>query len=363
MIKNTKKIIKLIIFICIAAVLFIKVSGVLKMETTVTNVPNYNTFYELTENSIDGIVLGNSVIDRGFNAPYAFNESGIAVYSLASESQPLAMTNYLIEEAMKTQNPEFIMIDIHSLRSTTFYYASEVFIRRITDAMPFSKTRWQCVTAGMDYYNNVSEYRKTHEKNGLEALDKLSMYFPFVKYHTRWGEVAEDDYETVYSEVMSAFTDEGKTFKVSSQTKPELTSNKGGLTDYQKQILTEIIEYCDENKINVVFLSVPSCLEEYEQEELNEAFEIIENYESDYLYTLNMNDYEIYDLIGIDWKNDFYNADHVNSRGALKITEYLQEYLRQTFNLTDKRQNNEYGDWHTAYENYMKFYEAGWNSK
>ncbi|MGN0383857.1 MAG: hypothetical protein ACI4DS_06275 [Eubacterium sp.] len=360
--KYIKRFFGLAIFICIALFLYNKVSGVLKMDISVVNVPNYNTFYELDENTVDGIILGNSVIDRGYNPVYAWNQTGMATYSLSSESQPLAMTTSLMEEALKTQNPKFFVVELHSLRSSKFYSATEVFIRRAADAMKPSLTRMKAVKAGIDYYNNVSEYRVSVGRKELDELDNLSLYFPFIKYHTRWEEVTRDDYEVLYSDVMSAYT-ETKTFHQRAVGPTEVTDEAGGLTDYQKEVLMQVIDYCDENKINVVFVSIPSVLTVTEQTELNEAFEIIEAYDSPYVSGISFNTNEMYKELGIDWDKDFYNNDHLNSKGGIKFTTYMAEYLKNKFNIEDKRDDESYDEWDKAYETYMDFFNKGWENE
>ena len=90
---------KTVVFLLIFATVFVNIFGhraILKMGTDVTNVPYYNTFYDLPKNSLDGIIIGNSVAARGWNDVQAFHKSGMTVYSLATESQPVAMMKYVI---------------------------------------------------------------------------------------------------------------------------------------------------------------------------------------------------------------------------------------------------------------------------
>ena len=50
--------------------------------------------------------------------------------------------------------------------------------------------------------------------------------------------------------------------------------------------------------------------------------------------------------IGIDWETDTYDeGDHLNLKGARKMTEYLADYLERECNLEDHRHDPEYQEW------------------
>ena len=64
--------------------------------------------------------------------------------------------------------------------------------------------------------------------------------------------------------------------------------------------------------------------------------------------------------LNIDWKVDFYGKDHVNSKGNIKTTKYLQDYILDNFELEDKRDNADYDYWETAYKKYTHVFNKGW---
>ena len=58
----------------------------------------------------------------------------------------------------------------------------------------------------------------------------------------------------------------------------------------------------------------------------------------------------------IDWKNDSQDkkGEHLNYTGALKVTNYLGNYLKEHNELPDHRQDEKYSPWNEAYNNFQK---------
>ena len=63
--------------------------------------------------------------------------------------------------------------------------------------------------------------------------------------------------------------------------------------------------------------------------------------------------------LGINWKTDSLDkGDHLNLSGACKVTAYLGNYLKENYNLSDKRENNEYKSWNDLAEKYKEKADA-----
>ena len=52
----------------------------------------------------------------------------------------------------------------------------------------------------------------------------------------------------------------------------------------------------------------------------------------------------------MDTETDFYNGSHTNIFGAKRYTKWLGQYLKDNYNLPDRRSDNKYADWNAAYE-------------
>ena len=68
-----------------------------------------------------------------------------------------------------------------------------------------------------------------------------------------------------------------------------------------------------------------------------------------------MKDYAAY---GLNPQRDFYNRNHTNIRGSLKLTEYMADYLAEQYHLADKRGQADYADWDKASMDYDKLIDS-----
>lgn len=92
--------------------------------------------------------------------------------------------------------------------------------------------------------------------------------------------------------------------------------------------LRALLEYCKENKLNVLFTLSPYAMTESDMMLHNEAASIVKSYGFK-LFDANKK----LDAIGINYSTDFYNKWHTNACGAKKYTEYLGKYIKSNYKL------------------------------
>lgn len=78
-------------------------------------------FYEAKENSIDVICFGSSHIFENVNTGTLWDEYGIASFDLCGSIQPLWNTYYYMKEALKTQQPKVMVVDVFGTLQTEEY--------------------------------------------------------------------------------------------------------------------------------------------------------------------------------------------------------------------------------------------------
>ena len=104
-----------------------------------------------------------------------------------------------------------------------------------------------------------------------------------------------------------------------------------------------MLELCEERGAQLVLVSTPSTLNwNYPRHNTIAAFAA----ENGLTYLdLNL----MTDKVPIDWKTDTRDkGDHLNYSGAVKVTGFLGQYLKQTFDLPDNRMDDAYASWHSA---------------
>ncbi|MBQ3837108.1 MAG: hypothetical protein II814_08260, partial [Treponema sp.] len=63
------------------------------------------------------------------------------------------------------------------------------------------------------------------------------------------------------------------------------------------------------------------------------------------------------DKIGLDYKTDFWSCNHYDSLGAEKVTKYFCEYLKNNFDIPDRRNDVRYAGLYSDYEEWIKLKE------
>ena len=133
------------------------------------------------ENSVDLLVLGTSHSSRGILPMEMYELYGIKSYNLSTSVQPIEVTYYILQEAIKTQNPNVVIWDVSSLYIN---YADTPHWKMAMDEMKIGKNKERF----------IEEYLKSFYDTGETMADLL---FPLLGYHTRWKELVEQDFKLI----------------------------------------------------------------------------------------------------------------------------------------------------------------------
>ena len=324
--------IKVVAFVVIFSLLFLTVQNVLIGDTE-KNAARIRGFYDLREDSLDAIFLGSSATYAFWNPPVAWNKHGIAVYSYSSSNQPPILAKYLIEETRKTQPNAAYVINLNTIDCQM----NIEWFHMLTDYMPYSLTKLKLINYGRNLFNYTDE-------------EVIELMFPLIRYHDRWADLTVDDFRQKSCPYMagSSYPEFHKTKDVSGGLNFDCGYQE--MPENTKAAMTILLEYIKEKNVKVAFVVMPSATKEKPKIEMvNSCIDFVESY-----------GYDVFDMrydvekIGLDYKTDFYNPEHTNVKGSIKMTEYISKYLIKTFDLEDKRGQEEYKDWDKAYEKYYK---------
>ena len=123
----------------------------------------------------------------------------------------------------------------------------------------------------------------------------------------------------------------------------------GGFDSVVKKYLKEIAKFCKKHGAKLVLISTPSTKNwNYQRHNAMEA--VSKDLGVDYIDT-NL----LRDDIPIDWKKDTKDkGDHLNYKGAVKVTNYIGKYLDDTKLFKDKRNDPSYDNWNTCLDKFEK---------
>ena len=337
--KNNK--VRFIIFCCLIAAVVVICSSIFDFSDAERSERVMDNFYAEEDNTIDCVYFGSSATQRGWVVPEAYHEEGVASYAMSCGTQPFVLTRYLMEEVLKTQNPEVFIIELRGIAKSPDDLW-DVSVRRMLDNMKMSSTK-------IDAINAVTEYASKGD-NGVDQT-KLSYYFPLLKYHSRWNPSKQPHYGG--ADQYKGYAVEPKvTFKVTEIFPLEYSErNVQPIDPATEAVLRDLLDYCDSIDSRVLFIVSPYEASDAGMGKINYAKEIVEErgYE-----VLNCLPEQVREEIGLNNKTCYYYREHLNFYGSEKYSVWLSRYLKKNYGVPDRRGEGKYRSWEDEYERLEK---------
>lgn len=282
----------------------------------------------------DVIFVGDCEVYENFSPAVLWQDFGVNSYIRGSAEQYIFQSYYLLEDAFRYEKPEVVVFNIQSLQFSQAQ--SEAYNRMSLEGMRWSPTKVKAIFASM--------------KEGEHFLDYL---FPILRYHTRWSQLEETDFEYLFQTKPVSFN--GYYMRVDS--KPAQNVPKGKpLADYSFgdnawKYLDRMADLCEKEGVQLVLIKAPSLYPYWypQWEEQVEAYAA----EKGLPY---INFLELQEETGIDYTTDTYDGGlHMNLSGAEKLSRWLGEWLMENTTLTDRRGEE---DLSARWEEKLAAYEA-----
>ena len=298
--------------------------------------------YEQPKDSLDVVFVGSSHVHYGISPMQLWNKFGFASFDASSPSQSVPVSYYVTKEAVRTQHPKVIVLDVYYL-FINLYARGQGHLHEVSDAMPmFAKNRIEMI-------NDLAPKAEGEER-------VWSFYFPIAYAHSRWKELQKIDFHPkapyMKGQMVSARTAEVELFtpKQKEYVFPE------AIMAY----LEKIKAFCKENDTELLLICIPYSQEREDVSRMRKQLAMMKQLntiaqENGYAY---LNLYDRMEEIGIDTASDFCSAHHLNVYGAEKLTAYLGEYLKANYDLPDHRNEVKYASWNNDYERYLKRIET-----
>ena len=315
-------------------------------DSALTAFPNsvtFREFYELEPNTVDVLFFGSSVGVTAFSPMELYNNYGITSYNLSSEEQSLPVSYFWLQEALRTQHPKVVMVEPFFLFSYHGYYydplnTSETSVRQSMDPMKWSPVK-------------INAIREICELD--ETYNALSYFFPIIRYHDRWKYINLEELSQKNERGLMGYSPGFKTHVKGVTYEPfeRLYDTKLEAQPVMMQYLTRMAELCREEKINFVVVKTPATAHILEKN--NTIHEFTDQYGGDFI---DFNESEVY-YDGLDYwyEDDNSDAEHTNHWGAVKVMDYLGNYLVEECGL----EPHEDEQWASLDEPYQQRIEAG----
>ena len=294
---------------------------VMKREDGITSM---KIFYEQPQNSIDVLFTGSSHACYNIAAEELYDRHGISFYQLWGSSQPFWSTYHFIAEALKTQDPKVVVMDVYGAVLSD-EYSDEA--RQATNTLGLNISR-----------NQIQNILVSSPKERW-----LELFLGLPIYHDRFSELLEGDF-SFYPWSKRYVNVKGGEAVYGSNIVVDLDYEKNDacipLSEKQETYLRKIISLCRENGTNLVLVVTPTAQREAEQGYYNSVKAIAEETGTVFI---NMN--ELDQEIGLESSDFSYDDSHLNLSGARKTAMYLGEYLSAHYDLPDHRNDPAYEGW------------------
>lgn len=331
-----KQFLQAVLFIILFFCILIPLTYIIRTNGEVKD--RFVGFYAEKKNTIDVITIGSSPVFPGVSAPQMWGEYGFTMYPLSTHMQRPKAATYLIKEAEKTQNPKLYIFELRQYTMPeSAMLENPAHTRGVTDNLKYSWNRVQAINALIE-----------------DKSERHYYYFDIFKYHSNWKTlVLPSQLRTLFYE----YPDDLKGFVINDNIIPNEAEDYSDITtvtpipEEEEVYLRELLSYLKENNMEAFFYVSPYKYKEVPTQK--EMFNYMEQIIAEYGYeTINMNDNKW--NTGINFETDFCDlGDHTNSMGAEKCSAFLGQYIKDNYELEDKRGLEEYKSWDKAYELYQ----------
>lgn len=287
----------------------------------------YKRFYKYSSD-YEVLFFGPSVVHYSISPMQLWNDYGITSYNMANDSERLTMTYFDIVNSLDYCSPKIIVVDLNAMAWAGSKRDKTLKDHNFLDAVPFST-------------NKIKEIVEVFEKD--EYIEYL---VPFTLYHSRWNELGKEDFE-IDNNVMYGLMPQQGILSIQTPTDDQYEESRFGKVNEEAEVIDDIIDLCNSNNIDLVFIYLPSGIRGGDQKLREYCNEILSGKGVPYVDMLHME--------SIEYNRDFCDAVHLNIFGSQKVTDYIGDYIISNYELTDYRQNVDYSErWGNNYFEYKE---------
>lgn len=331
--KRIKIAVKLIAFIVVLSVIYSSVSYAFQPKALdpTGEIISMQQYYDLPKHKVELLFLGNSQISCGIDSVSLYQNNGILSFAQGGGSNPLLVNYYFLLDVLKQQNIKAVAVDVSAIYNSDNEF--DAAYRKNLDGMRLSVNKLAAIRDYIKYIPTPeNEKAKPHETYITYLLNLLN-------YHSRWNELDKIDFDR---EMLDGIHFNGfyatetywepavkyQTFILNDKQKP----HDDWIREEQVQYLVKIIQKCQAENIELLLIKTPK------RSWTKPAHEYAQRIADENGVTfIDFNEDENLKAIDYDYYQDMRDKDHLNTRGAQKLTAYLGDYFTQRLSFTDYR--------------------------
>lgn len=327
--------IKIILGICVIACTFYFGYNYLNKIFRTPDVDYNDSFHNMPEDSVDVIVLGSSHAQYSFVPSFFYEDTGLYSYVLGSAFQPLKVSYQMLREALKTQNPEMVILEVYTA---------------CLDEETVNDTRYTIAEyqmRGEEKYNTI---------NFIEDEDKRKEYYnDFLNNHNNWKNIESiDELLSVNSDISGSFgyvennvylpvDNYWYSFKYDEDL--DISLKEDDLNAFN-----DIYSLCQEKSIELLLYMVP----------MDNMTQVAQSYLHKVWDWANERSINYIDFLSNDEKMDIrsvihHDGFHAHTNGASYITNMLSNYVNDNYQFNSHNVNDKLEDLYESSVEYLTF--------
>ncbi|MDO4990625.1 MAG: hypothetical protein Q4E45_09000 [Eubacteriales bacterium] len=269
--------------------------------------------------------LGSRHVGMNLDMEALWTDYGIPGYALWGSIQPFWNSYYFLLEALKTQNPKVVVLDVHAAVHGNEYSDDARQVMNIAGMkLSINKLRAIRVSAPCSRWSNLLLGLPIYHKRYTEITREDFMHFPWSRQ-----QLFRKGTDVHYGTEAYTFED------------PSGITDKCVLPEKQVEYLRLIIEECQRRCQPLVLIKTPTNNRLAAAPYMNAVQEIADE------YGLTFIDYNLMDDETGVTSQDYFGGTHINTNGTRKVTRHLGSYLKTHYDLPDRRGEASYESWET----------------
>lgn len=320
-----------VIMVTLITVLMLLVVGE-RVERKESDIKNKAFFEE--KNNYDILFLGTSHMINGVYPMELWDDYGYTSYNLANHSTPLATSYWVLMNALDYTQPKLVVLDCFGWQAEGKLSSETAYTHKALDCFPMTLTKYRAIK---DLTTDSDE------------LGAMELMWDFSIYHNRWNQLEYKDFEIDYN------NQRGAERRIDVATPVEYTLIDPDVTldvdSVGKAYVQKIIDECNKRDIEVLLTWLP-------YPPFREEAQAVAHSITSFAEENNVNYINFLDMDVVRFDTDLYDEDsHLNPSGAMKVTSYLGDFIRENYELEDHRDQAGYESWEedmTAYALHKK---------
>ena len=336
--KNTwKHILESCVFVLLLSVTLASCTRILERKAS------SNQFGPFLDNpkQYDVLFFGDSRFVNCLFPMEIWEDYGIAGYNLSCYGNTMPVNYWSMMNAFDYVEPEVVVLAVNGVRKDLKVTGSSSDLHTAFDFFPLTRTKLRAIA-------DLTDDPGAADDDGNRYMDmRWEYYLTLGKYHSRWSEITPGDLKGNPNVQKGADMMVGvaPTEDYNLIDDDQYAEETGVGYSYMRRT----IEECQARGIEILLVHLPYPASENSQMNANTVGSIAEEYGVNYIDFVRMDSV-------VDYTVDCYDQQaHLNPSGGWKVTDFLGQYLRDCYGLSDHRGDADYANWQQTLADYAAY--------